>query len=414
MAAVINQHPSVTTSSLGENAKLELVQKVEGQLGGRITGLCQFTRDDGFLTINEDKTLRVLLKRDSGQYWPSIVQDLPNIPTKLFFDEAQNLVLVGLVNGLLYEYCIEPDFNSLSFKRQWPSHTTIVTGIAFSQKFSCIVSCSKDKTVVWHCTETTRKIGSYCTNSPCTALEFDSDASFVFVGDYSSNIYVLRLIEGNFQPQLISKLCAHTGSITDLAWDSSKQLLYSASADSLVIVWDIGGKSGNCYELSGHNSKLVKLALGVKSRRLFSADESGRLMCWDMKAKRNMAPAWRDSDRCEICDSPFFWNLKTMWDRKVVGVRRHHCRTCGQSVCSNCCNNFTIFPAMGFEKPARICNTCHGKMQTYPEQFDLTPLAVTNDVRQGVVEMVLDEQKQRLITVGHDRVIMIWDVRNML
>jgi hypothetical protein len=46
--------------------------------------------------------------------------------------------------------------------------------------------------------------------------------------------------------------------------------------------------------------------------------------------------------------------------------------------------------------------------------FSLTPLAVTNDVRQGVVEMVLDEQKQRLITVGHDRVIMIWDVRNML
>ena len=101
---------------------------------------------------------------------------------------------------------------------------------------------------------------------------------------------------------------------------------------------------------SGHNSKLTKLGLGKQTpRRLFSADESGRLMCWDMETKRITAPAWRDSDKCEICDQPFFWNLKDMWDRKVhiiqlklfiiifkiVGVRRHHCRTCGQSVCSS-------------------------------------------------------------------------------
>jgi WD40 repeat protein len=122
------------------------------------------------------------------------------------------------------------------------------------------------------------------------------------------------------------------GSITDLAWDSANQLLYSASTDSLIIVWDIGGRRGNCYELkfkfekylikfnifSGHNSKLTKLGLGRQTpRRLFSADESGRLMCWDMETKRITAPAWRDSDKCEICDQPFFWNLKDMWDRKV-------------------------------------------------------------------------------------------------
>lgn len=93
-------------------------------------------------------------------------------------------------------------------------------------------------------------------------------------------------------------------------------------------------------------------------------------MCWDLRATRIVAPAWRDSDKCEICDAPFFWNLKVMWDRKVVGYRRHHCRTCGTSVCGQCCNHFTVFPAMGFEKPARICKTCHSKMEKYPEQFE--------------------------------------------
>jgi len=104
-------------------------------------------------------------------------------------------------------------------------------------------------------------------------MEFDEDTSFIFIGDYSNNVYVLRLIEGTFQPQLISKLSAHTGvidykcqivynycegSITDLAWDSANQLLYSASADSLIIVWDIGGRRGNCYELKLNSRKYYK------------------------------------------------------------------------------------------------------------------------------------------------------------
>ncbi|KAL3102019.1 hypothetical protein niasHS_003428 [Heterodera schachtii] len=419
MAAVINQNPSVTmTSSLGENARMELAQKIEGQLTGRIAGIHLLEREDGLLVVNEDRTLRVLLRRESGMFWPSIIHDLPHIPTKLSCSEQKNTIFVGFANGQIHEYSIENDFNSISFKRQWNSHTNSISGLGFSERLEQMVSCSKDKTVVWHCTSTTRKIASYCTGSPCTTLQFDGDASFVFVGDYSGNISVLRLVVGTQQqPQLISKLSAHTGAITDLCWDLSHQLLFSASTDSLVIVWDIGGKRGNCYELNGHNAKLTRLALGADSRRLFSADESGKLVCWDMSARRIAAPAWVDSDKCEICDTPFFWNLRVMWDRKIVGVRRHHCRTCGKSVCSNCCGQSSIFPAMGFEKPARICKTCHEKMQNYPEQFDLTPLAVTNELRIGVLEMVLNDRGDkpgRMVTVGYDRTIMMWDVQDLL
>lgn len=70
---------------------LELLQKVDGQVG-RIVGIHLLIKDDeeGFVTINEDKTIRVLLKRDSGKFWPSIVQNLPSVPSKLFCDEDQN------------------------------------------------------------------------------------------------------------------------------------------------------------------------------------------------------------------------------------------------------------------------------------------------------------------------------------
>lgn len=78
-------------------------------------------------------------------------------------------------------------------------------------------------------------------------MSFDVDSKFIFLGDYAGNVYVLRL-NGNMA-QLVSKLSAHTGSISDLAWDSKQQLLFSGSSDSLVIMWDIGSKRGQCYEL---------------------------------------------------------------------------------------------------------------------------------------------------------------------
>lgn len=413
MAAVINSKPSPSISTLGADAKPELIQKIDGQIA-RVTDLYILNgEDEGLVIVSEDKTLKVLLKRESGQFWPSTIQDLPSHPTKLVCDETYNSVFVGLTNGVIYEYSIETDFNSISFKRQFTPHTGPISGLAFSGQYQQLISCSKDKTVVWTNTESCRRIAAHVINSPATSLEYDADSKFVFVGDYSGNIHLLRLLPNN-TTQNVSKLSAHTGSITDLAWDKRRQFLYSASTDSLIVGWDIGGKRGNCYELNGHNSKLTSLSLAIDSRRLFSADDTGQLICWDMRSNRTVAPAWRDFDKCEICDVPFFWNVKVQFERKVVGVRRHHCRICGQSVCQSCCNNFTIFPSMGFEKPARICKTCHDKMERYPDQFDLTPLAVVNDLRNGIHLTRLLEAKGLLLTCHYNRAIMLWNISKLL
>jgi len=266
--------------------------------------------------------------------------------------------------------------------------------------------------VIWQSTETGLKIGQYTVDSPCTTMRFDQTTGFAFVGDYSGSVYVLRIVGNN--AQLVSKLSAHTAAISDLAWDSSRQVLFSASTDTLVIMWDIGGKKGQCYELNGHGAKLSCLALAQDASKLLSVDETGHLVCWDLKARRSMAPPWKESDRCEICDVPFFWNLQVMWARKTVGVRRHHCRICGSSVCSNCCNYTTTFPSMGFEKPARICKTCHNKMEQYPDQFDLTPLATQNDLKQSIVDMDLDLKTGKMAAVGYDRVINVWNITPLL
>nr|CDJ82422.1 unnamed protein product [Haemonchus contortus] len=132
-----------------------------------------------------------------------------------------------------------------------------------------------------------------------------------------------------------------------------------------------------------------------------------------MSANRLETPGWKNSDNCEICDSPFFWNLSAMWQRKVVGQRQHHCRTCGKAVCGSCCSNWTAFPRMGYELPVRICNECHKKMEDNPQLFDLTPLAVSHDLRSGVTAMYLQETLGKLVMATQNRVVMIWDTRSM-
>jgi hypothetical protein len=42
---------------------------------------------------------------------------------------------------------------------------------------------------------------------------------------------------------------------------------------------------------------------------------------------------WSDSDTCQLCRRPFFWNLKAMYEQKQIGLRQHHCRWVKRRTC---------------------------------------------------------------------------------
>lgn len=111
-------------------------------------------------------------------------------------------MLVGMVNGSIYEYNVAADMNSVNQKRSWQAHTMHVTGCIMSNTARMIFSCSKDKSIVWHCSETGVKIGSYTVDSMCTSLQFDPDSKICFIGDYNGSIFVLKIV-GNTS-QLVS------------------------------------------------------------------------------------------------------------------------------------------------------------------------------------------------------------------
>lgn len=89
-----------------------------------------------------------------------------------------------------------------------------------------------------------------------------------------------------------------------------------------------------------------------------SASDDGFIVVWDMKAKRLESPQWKESDWCEFCKKPFFWNVKAMWESKIVGKRQHHCRRCGAAGCDECTREKVQLPILGHEFPVRVCNNC--------------------------------------------------------
>ncbi|XP_072168346.1 hepatocyte growth factor-regulated tyrosine kinase substrate-like [Diadema setosum] len=64
------------------------------------------------------------------------------------------------------------------------------------------------------------------------------------------------------------------------------------------------------------------------------------------------APDWVEGERCYTCRTEF-----------GLMQRQHHCRHCGQVFCGKCSSKSCTIPKFGIEKPVRVCDTCHDKLQ---------------------------------------------------
>jgi len=88
-------------------------------------------------------------------------------------------------------------------------------------------------------------LGGYLCGAPCTALAYDSGARYVFVGDYSGQISVLKL-DSESGVQFVNVLKGQNGSVQCLSWEGDVGWLFSGE--------------------EGHNSLVGKLAFFVLTR----------------------------------------------------------------------------------------------------------------------------------------------------
>ncbi|XP_015752078.1 PREDICTED: WD repeat and FYVE domain-containing protein 2-like isoform X2 [Acropora digitifera] len=409
MAATIRDRleEDVTTKRSRKHLKAALVNKLEG-CSDTVNMAVTIPHEDAVISVSDDKSIRLWIKRESGQYWPSICHVMESACSALDYHGTSRRLFVGLASGTISEFQVTEDFNRLHHKRNYLAHMNRVTRINFSLENEWLLSTGRDKYLQWHDCTTGKRLGGYQTEAWCTSLQFDAESKHVFVGDYGAHISIIKL--ENNSPSLVTTLNGHSGSVRALAWDPDKRLLFSGSFDESIIIWDIGGNQGTAFELHGHLSKVQDLCYAPHAKKLISCSEDGIVRIWDMNVKRQETPEWSQSDVCERCGGPFFWNFKAMWNQRAVGVRQHHCRKCGRAVCNDCGGKESSYPIMGYENSVRMCVECHESI-TDDERL---PLADLHDAKHTTRSMHLDLTKGRLLTCGGDRIVKIWDIKAIL
>ncbi|XP_015785683.1 WD repeat and FYVE domain-containing protein 2 [Tetranychus urticae] len=403
MSAEIRPFPGSASS----NKRLELVAKLEGHQEV-VNFAILLKNEEGVISTGDDKSVMIWLKRDTGNYWPSVCHRMPAAGTVMSFNHETKRLFVGMENGSISEFLIADDYNRITHQRTYIAHNERVTGLIFSIFHEWVLSVSKDRYFCWHCSETGNRLGGFQFNSWCTALQFDAESKHTFIGDYTGQITMLKLEGNSYKP--ITTLKGHSDAIRCLAWDPEKQMLFSGAYDKVIICWDIGGKRGTAYELQGHLGKVTSLCFANQAKLLISSSEDSKVVFWKMDVKRKETPDWLESDYCQRCSRPFFWNIKAMLDQKTIGLRQHHCRRCGKAVCDSCSSNRSVIPIMGFEFLVRICDEC----QSCISDDDLQSLASSADTKHSIMHMDLDESRSLLMTSGSDRVIKLWDISKLI
>uniref|UniRef100_A0A8C9EEY8 WD repeat and FYVE domain containing 2 n=1 Tax=Phocoena sinus TaxID=42100 RepID=A0A8C9EEY8_PHOSS len=302
------------------------------------------------------------------------------------------------------EFLLSEDYNKMTPVKNYQAHQSRVTMILFVLELEWVLSTGQDKQFAWHCSESGQRLGGYRTSAVASGLQFDVETRHVFIGDHSGQVTILKLEQENCT--LVTTFRGHTGGVTALCWDPVQRVLFSGSSDHSVIMWDIGGRKGTAIELQGHSDRVQALSYAQHTRQLISCGGDGGIVVWNMDVERQETPEWLDSDSCQKCDQPFFWNFKQMWDSKKIGLRQHHCRKCGKAVCGKCSSKRSSIPLMGFEFEVRVCDSCHEAIT----DEERAPTATFHDSKHNIVHVHFDATRGWLLTSGTDKVIKLWDM----
>uniref|UniRef100_A0A5F8HJG1 WD repeat and FYVE domain containing 1 n=1 Tax=Monodelphis domestica TaxID=13616 RepID=A0A5F8HJG1_MONDO len=92
MAAEIHSRP--------QSSRPALLNKIEGHQDA-VTAALLIPKEDGVITASEDRTIRVWLKRDSGQYWPSIYHTMASPCSSMAYHHDSRRIFVGQDNGAI-------------------------------------------------------------------------------------------------------------------------------------------------------------------------------------------------------------------------------------------------------------------------------------------------------------------------
>ena len=93
-----------------DSARPELLHKLEG-CTDEVHGAVIIPGEEGVISISNDRSVRVWLLRDSGQFWPSICHYMSTAPTSLTYCHDKRTLFVGVESGAVEEWEVARDYN---------------------------------------------------------------------------------------------------------------------------------------------------------------------------------------------------------------------------------------------------------------------------------------------------------------
>uniref|UniRef100_A0AC11ASM4 WD repeat and FYVE domain containing 2 n=1 Tax=Ovis aries TaxID=9940 RepID=A0AC11ASM4_SHEEP len=184
-----------------------LLQRVEGSQD--VVNMAVIVpKEEGVISVSEDRTVRVWLKRDSGQYWPSIYHVMPSPCSCMSFNPETRRLSIGLDNGTISEFILSEDYNKMTPVKNYQAHQSRVTMIQFVLELEWVLSTGQDKQFAWHCSESGQRLGGYRTSAVASGLQFDVETRHVFIGDQSGQVTILKLEQENCT--LVTTFRGHT------------------------------------------------------------------------------------------------------------------------------------------------------------------------------------------------------------
>ena len=90
----------------------------------------------------------------------------------------------------------------------------------------------------------------------------------------------------------------------------------------IICAWLNSSRLRLVFHVTLCRGRVQSLCVCPTSKQLVSAGDDGLLIFWQLDVKRDVTPAWKTADRCEMCNAPFFWNWRQIWDEKRLVVNR--------------------------------------------------------------------------------------------
>uniref|UniRef100_A0A182K6C3 FYVE-type domain-containing protein n=1 Tax=Anopheles christyi TaxID=43041 RepID=A0A182K6C3_9DIPT len=144
--------------------------------------------------------------------------------------------------------------------------------------------------------------------------------------------------------------CPHCGEIyrSRQHWYGNKPPEQNAVRPEIVHVWNDGG-----LQLQGptHSAQLVLDGVAYITDAMASVGSQPTKLVKSWVTDKIRPAYWRpDSEiiHCKGCISNF----------ERLGLKKHHCRCCGEGFCNHCSKHEMPVPGRGWNYPVRVCNSC--------------------------------------------------------